>query len=486
MDAKQNTSKSIEEGHTSSRSSLNASKISNLSLGSSNSNNKEIPKLVYNDSLEIKDYKKEHTPYGARLTWKLPGENTLVVHLKNKRKIRHKKRWSQVMYMYYILKWKLEQEKLEMQKLAENSYILALDGDVDFEPEAVLSLVRRMNKSNLVGAACGRIHPIGSGPMVWYQKFEYAISHWLQKSTEHVTGCVLCSPGCFSLFRGAAILNPNVLETYTTVSKEPNDYIQYDQGEDRWLCTLLLKQGWKVEYCAESDSYTYAPEGFYDFYKQRRRWTPSTMANILDLLLDYKNVTKNENISSLYIIYQALLFVSTLLTPGTIFMIILGAIIVGFESIPPYLALILNLIPVVLFLIMCLYASSERQLQYAAVLSCIYAVVMVIVLIGVIQDAADKRLCSTTTIFFIFVAGVFVTSAILHPKEFFCLLHGVLYFVAIPSMSMLMFLYSIGNLHVVSWGTRETNKENTSTKAKAESMKNEEKGYFCKFGSFMR
>lgn len=67
--------------------------------------------------------------------------------------------------------------------------------------------------------------------MVWYQKFEYAISHWLQKATEHVTGCVLCSPGCFSLFRGAAILNPNVLETYTTVSTEPKDYIQYDQGK---------------------------------------------------------------------------------------------------------------------------------------------------------------------------------------------------------------------------------------------------------------
>lgn len=52
---------------------------------------------VYNESLEIKDYKKERTPYGSRLTWTLPGENSLVLHLKNKRKIRHKKRWSQVL-----------------------------------------------------------------------------------------------------------------------------------------------------------------------------------------------------------------------------------------------------------------------------------------------------------------------------------------------------------------------------------------------------
>lgn len=37
---------------------------------------------------------------------------------------------------------------------------------------------------------------------MWYQMFEYAIGHWLQKATEHMIGCVLCSPGCFSLFRG--------------------------------------------------------------------------------------------------------------------------------------------------------------------------------------------------------------------------------------------------------------------------------------------
>ena len=32
------------------------------------------------------------------------------------------------------------------------------------------------------------------------------------------------------------------------------------QGEDRWLCTLMLKQGWRVEYSAASDSFTACPE----------------------------------------------------------------------------------------------------------------------------------------------------------------------------------------------------------------------------------
>ena len=69
-----------------------------------------------------------------------------------------------------------------------------------------------------------------AGPMVWYQKFEYAISHWLQKAAENIMGCVLCSPGCFSLFRGYALMDDNVMKRYTTPPTEARHYVQYDQG----------------------------------------------------------------------------------------------------------------------------------------------------------------------------------------------------------------------------------------------------------------
>lgn len=76
-------------------------------------------------------------------------------------------------------------------------------------------------------------------------------------------------------------------------------------GEDRWLCTLLLQRGYRVEYSAASDAYTHCPEGFSEFYNQRRRWVPSTIANIMDLLVDYKHTIKiNDNISTPYIAYQ--------------------------------------------------------------------------------------------------------------------------------------------------------------------------------------
>lgn len=136
-------------------------------------------------------------------------------------------------------------------------------------------------------------------------------------------------------------------------------------GEDRWLCTLMLQQGYKVEYVAASDALTYAPEGFNEFYNQRRRWSPSTMANIMDLLMDWKNVTrKNEDISKLYILYQTFLMVCSILTPGTIFLMILGAITMAFPAIPPFAAMTINIIPVIGMVMLCFVAKTNVQVMY--------------------------------------------------------------------------------------------------------------------------
>jgi chitin synthase len=51
---------------------------------------------VHGTDLHIAPPVKYPTPYGGRLMWTLPGKTTMIAHLKNKDKIRHKKRWSQV------------------------------------------------------------------------------------------------------------------------------------------------------------------------------------------------------------------------------------------------------------------------------------------------------------------------------------------------------------------------------------------------------
>ncbi|XP_077968083.1 chitin synthase chs-2-like [Styela clava] len=390
------------------------------------------------------------TPYGGRIQFELPWGKYFNIHLKDNSKIRHRKRWSQCMYMHYILKYLQREENFDL----ENTYLLALDGDVDFQPTSLTTLLDLMKRDKNLGAACGRIHPIGSGPVVWFQKFEYAVGHWLQKTTEDVLGCVLCSPGCFSLFRGSALIEPNVAGNYSNIASSPQQKIQWDQGEDRWLCTLLLKAGKKIEYCAVSDSYTFAPEEFKEFYNQRRRWGPSTLANVFDILLDAKlAIRENECINHGYIAYQIGLMAASLLGPATVVLIIQGAFQYVF-GMSPIGGLMAALIPVIFFVIICYTTNLNFQIIVAQILSLIYALVMMAVLVGVIGQMVDNIL-NPTSLFMLVMIGMFGITGILHPSEILCLLHGVLYYICVPSAFIFLVIYSYCNMHDVTWGTRE-------------------------------
>ena len=134
-------------------------------------------------------------------------------------------------------------------------------------------------------------------------------------------------------------------------------------GEDRWLCTLLLQQGYCIEYCAASDALTFAPETFSEFYNQRRRWGPSTMANILDLLSNYEStVDINDNISTLYILYQFVLFSSGLIAPSTILMVLASSYntILGTDLVDSY---ILAFGHAAFYLLVCFKTTTKTQLN---------------------------------------------------------------------------------------------------------------------------
>merc|ERR1712142_5103 len=431
----------------------------------------EAGSYIHQTNIRLRPPKKVPTPYGGRLIYTLPGKTKMIIHMKDKSKIRHKKRWSQCMYMYYLLGHKLMELPISVDRketLAENTYLLTLDGDIDFQPDAVTLLVDLMKKNKNLGAACGRIHPVGSGPMVWYQLFEYAIGHWLQKATEHMIGCVMCSPGCFSLFRAKALMDDNVMRKYTTTSEEPRHYVQYDQGEDRWLCTLLLQRGYRVEYSAASDSYTACPEGFSEFFNQRRRWVPSTIANIFDLLMDYKATVKiNDNISLPYIWYQAMLMMGTIIGPGTIFLMLVGAFVAAFK-IGNWVAFQYNMIPIIAYVATCLMLKSKWQLLLSQLLSTSYALVMMAVIVGTALQLGEDGLGSPSAIFLIAMVGSFFVAACLHPQEFWCVVPGLIYLLCIPSMYLLLIIYSITNLNVVSWGTREVAVKKTKKELEAE------------------
>ncbi|MEQ2216248.1 hypothetical protein XENOCAPTIV_013120, partial [Xenoophorus captivus] len=430
-----------------------------------------LDKTFFEVQQQIPDQSIIETPYGARLVVQMPHGNKIVAHFKDKEKIRNKKRWSQIMYLYYLLGWKLMNKynkrwkmgcnenylSKEIQREKQNTYLLALDGDTDFQPAAVVLLIDRLKMYPRVGAACGRIHPTGSGPAVWFQKFEYAVSHWLQKTAEHVFGSVLCSPGCFSLFRAEALMDDNVMKTYSTQSTKPSHYIQYDQGEDRWLCTLLLKQGWRVEYNAASDAYTNAPQEFKELYNQRKRWGPSTMANVADLLGSTNIVSKkNPSMSKLFMFYQLFGMISAILGPATICLMVAGTLSF-LLNIPAAAALVISVIPPAIYLGLCFKLKADTQITIAAVLSVLYAFLMMVVTMFIITSMVkEKTILTPSSIFIVAMSIIYIVTALMHPQELPLVFYGILYIACIPSAYLLLTIYSMVNMNSVSWGTRET------------------------------
>merc|ERR1719419_474676 len=217
-------------------------------------------------------------------------------------------------------------------------------------------------------------------------------------------------------------------------------------------CSILNH---RVEYSAASDAYTHCPEGFSEFFNQRRRWVPSTIANIFDLLMDYKATVKiNDNISLPYIWYQAMLMMGTIIGPGTIFLMLVGAFVAAFK-IGNWTAFQYNLIPIVGYTAVCLMCKSKWQLLLSQLLSTFYALIMMAVIVGTALQLGEDGIGSPSAIFLIAMTGSFFVAACLHPQEFWCVVPGMIYLLCIPSMYLLLIIYSITNLNVVSWGTRE-------------------------------
>jgi len=115
------------------------------------------------------------------------------------------------------------------------------------------------------------------------------------------------------LLRGSTLLEDQILPVYLSKSNEASDYVQYDQGEDRWLSTLIIQQGYYILYCSAADSMTYSP--------------------LIDFLKDYRHVLKvNNRITLFYVAYIFINFLASLLGPSTVLLMMIDTFQVAFGN----------------------------------------------------------------------------------------------------------------------------------------------------------
>ncbi|PIO62377.1 hypothetical protein TELCIR_16062 [Teladorsagia circumcincta] len=134
-----------------------------------------------------------------------------------------------------------------------------------------------------------------------------------------------------------------------------------------------------------------------------------------------------------------------------------------------------NGIPISLFIVICFTTESNVQLLYAKLMSIIYAFVMLAVLVATSSQIVLETVISPTSMFIVAMVLIFFIAACLHPKEFVNIIYGIVFFLMIPSTYVFLTLYSLINLNVINWGTREAVAKATGKKVDQENEKAKER-----------
>ena len=164
--------------------------------------------------------------------------------------------------------------------------------------------------------------------------------------------------------------------------------------------------------------------------------------------------------------------------PSTVILVIVGGLVYSGIKLNEITIVVLISLTVVAYTLVCLFTSQNFQLKVSKILTFVFAVIMCIVVVGVavqiskeLQERgieptlipnttatlAPKRLeyhlpAGVSTLYLTGLSGIFVSAALLHPKEFTCLLHAVWYLLCLPSGYLLLNIYSLCNITDRSWG----------------------------------
>lgn len=156
-------------------------------------------------------------------------------------------------------------------------------------------------------------------------------------------------------------------------------------------------------------------------------------------------------------------------------------------NVHPNAALVMAVIPPAVFLGISFKIKSDTQIVVAAVMSTLYAFLMMIAALAIIgmlgtnstkhvnakrfaaskshfpsvsppsgNMVKDKTIMTPSSLFLIALASFYFITALMHPQEVGLVCFGLLYILCIPSAYLLLAIYSMVNMNNVSWGTRET------------------------------
>lgn len=385
------------------------------------------------------------------------------------------------------------------------SYTIMLDVGTMPTRKAFSLLLAEMALNKHVGGVCGEIavvDPFKYAFTNWYvatQVFEYKISNLLDKSLESVFGAISVLPGAFSAYRYTAIVG-GPLRAYFRPLIGGGDHnmgpflSNMYLAEDRILCfELFVSKGhrWTLKYLKGALARTDVPDSLLGLISQRRRWINGAFFAALYSLSNGWKVfayTRHTPLRKLMYIpfwlYQLIVFVMAWFQIGTFFLTTYFLLVVNmkennfvvegkdalgnlapelntgidFSDVPAwtYDLFVAVFIYVLVFQIILGLGSKPKHVSSAYNAIAMYLCIVMLLTIGAIALVIyyTKELTDLLVVSISLAFSATIVGSLLHGEIRLILGTFLQYLITLPVSVNILTVYSLCNLHDLSWGTK--------------------------------
>lgn len=189
-------------------------------------------------------------------------------------------------------------------------YVVVVDADSRVAPDAIPTLIARMQSEPELGGIGGTVRVANDAPLARVQALEYAFAINSIRRAYSLFGVVPVLPGCLSAFRREAI-------------EEVSGFDPDTATEDFDVTIQLLKRGWKTRHSSAVVE-TSAPTTWSGLRRQRLRWNRGGA----ETTWKHRDAATDPQYGYLHSLVLPMQFVSRLLIPPVSYAVL---VLVGFE-----------------------------------------------------------------------------------------------------------------------------------------------------------
>lgn len=372
----------------------------------------------------------------------------------------------------------------------EPESVIMIDVGTILNKTAVFDMWYEFYKNKNVAGVCGEMY-VDTGeynknllnPLVATQNFEYKMSNILDKPFEDMMGYITVLPGAFSAYRYSAVIQ--VVDKY--LEGENIDHKKITAftanmflAEDRILCFNLLtlkNESYTLKYIKSAKAKTDVPSNISELTLQRRRWLNGTFfATLYSILFFYKIFQTNHSYfrKFLFLLQTLYNFVTTVVSYFQIslfyltFYFLIKSFTNNYEG--ETLFQVLNVVYItVIFLQFIISLGNKPQaikylFRFNVIVFSLFMMFVIYIVIDIIikttEGVKDFReiilndYFRNITISLLSIYGLYILLGILYLDLITILSCFLQYYVLVPLYINIFSIYSVCNIHDISWGTK--------------------------------